>query len=156
MRRSKRWHWYPCRQGDIQKGQAAPTKPAGRQAARQIASGSPGASAAPAPGTASRPAALSPMGDIGRHRPGRHVLAADRVITRCITRSMSVPGATIRPMPSDLERLPARVPAAAPGAGPAMLAAELLGRVRAELPAISELGEREQVLVSAWLTGLRS
>jgi len=69
---------------------------------------------------------------------------------------MSVPGATIRPMPSDLERLPARVPAAAPGAGPAMLAAELLGRVRAELPAISELGEREQVLVSAWLTGLRS
>ena len=37
-----------------------------------------------------------------------------------------------------------------------MLAGELLGRVRAELPAIGELGEREQVLVSAWLTGLRS
>ena len=37
-----------------------------------------------------------------------------------------------------------------------MLAAELLGRVRAELPVVGELGEREQVLVSAWLTGLRS
>ena len=37
-----------------------------------------------------------------------------------------------------------------------MLAAELLGRVRAELPTIGELGQREQVLVSAWLTGLRS
>ena len=59
-------------------------------------------------------------------------------------------------MPDDLERLPARVPAAAPDAGRAMLAAELLGRVRAELPAVGELGEREQVLVAAWLTGLRS
>jgi len=28
--------------------------------------------------------------------------------------------------------------------------------VRAELPAVGELGEREQVLVAAWLTGLRS
>ena len=65
---------------------------------------------------------------------------------------MSVPGATIRAMQGDLERLPA----AASGAGPAALAAELLGRVRAELPVIGELGEREQVLVSAWLTGLRS
>ena len=37
-----------------------------------------------------------------------------------------------------------------------MLAAELLGRVRAELPVVGGLGEREQVLVSAWLTGLRS
>ena len=37
-----------------------------------------------------------------------------------------------------------------------MLAAELLGRIRAELPVIGELGERDQVLVSAWLTGLRS
>ncbi len=49
-----------------------------------------------------------------------------------------------------------RVLPAAPGAGPAVLAAELLGRVRAELPVIGGLGEREQVLVSAWLTGLRS
>ncbi len=69
---------------------------------------------------------------------------------------MSVPGATIRAMPGDLEPLPARVSAAAPGAGPAVLAAELLGRVRAELPVIGEMGEREQVLVSAWLTGLQS
>ena len=38
----------------------------------------------------------------------------------------------------------------------AVLAAELLGRVRAELPAVGKLGEREQVLVAAWLTGLRS
>ena len=53
---------------------------------------------------------------------------------------MSVPAATIRSMPSDLEQLPARVPAAAPGAGPAVLAGELLGRVRAELPAVGELG----------------
>jgi hypothetical protein len=77
------------------------------------------------------------------------------VITRCITRSMSVPGATIRAMPGDLERLPAPVCAAAPGAGPAAVAGELLGRVRAELPVVGELGEREQFLVSAWLTGLR-
>ena len=47
-------------------------------------------------------------------------------------------------------------PCGRPGTGPAVLAAELLGRVRAELPVVGELGEREQVLVSAWLTGLRS
>jgi integrase/recombinase XerD len=41
-------------------------------------------------------------------------------------------------------------------ARPAVLAAELLGRVRAELPVIGGLGERDQVLVAAWLTGLRS
>ena len=52
--------------------------------------------------------------------------------------------------------MPVRVLPAAPGAGPASLAGELLGRVRAELPVISELGGREQVLVAAWLTGLRS
>ena len=80
----------------------------------------------------------------------------ERVITRCITRSMSVPGATIRAMSGDLERRPAAVLAAAPGAGPATVADELLGRMRAELPAVGELGEREQCLVSAWLTGLRS
>ena len=56
-------------------------------------------------------------------------------------------------MAGDLERLPAPVSPAAPGAG---LAAELVGGVRAELPVVGELGEREQVLVSAWLTGLRS
>ena len=69
---------------------------------------------------------------------------------------LSVPAATIRAMPGDLERLPVLLSPAAPGAGPAVLAAELLGRVRAELPVIGELGEPEQVLVSAWLTGLRS
>jgi integrase/recombinase XerD len=69
---------------------------------------------------------------------------------------MTVPGATIRPMPGDLESLPACVLPAPPGAGPALMAAELLDRVRAELPAIGGLGEREQILVSAWLTGLRS
>jgi integrase/recombinase XerD len=37
-----------------------------------------------------------------------------------------------------------------------MLAAELLARMRAELAVIGDLGEREQVLVAAWLTGLRS
>ncbi len=67
-------------------------------------------------------------------------LTGDRVITRCITRPMPVPGATIRAMPGDLERLPAAAAAAAPGAGPALLAAELLGRVRAELPVIGGLG----------------
>jgi hypothetical protein len=63
---------------------------------------------------------------------------------------MSAPAATIRAMPGDLEWLPA------PGAGPAAVAAELTGRIRAELPAIGELGERDQVLVAGWLTGLRS
>jgi site-specific recombinase XerD len=59
-------------------------------------------------------------------------------------------------MAGDLERLPAPLSAAAPGAGPAVVAGELLRRVRAELPMIGGLGEREQVLVAAWLTGLRS
>ena len=53
-------------------------------------------------------------------------------------------------MPGDLERLPE------PGTGPAAVAAELTGRIRAELPVIGTLGERDQVLVAAWLTGLRS
>jgi hypothetical protein len=66
---------------------------------------------------------------------------------------MSVPGVTIQPMPGDLEPLPARVLPAPPGAGPAAVAAEVLGRVRAELPVVGGLGEREQILVSAWLTG---
>jgi integrase/recombinase XerD len=63
---------------------------------------------------------------------------------------MSVPAATIRAMPGDLERLPVS------GGGPAVVAAELLGRVQAELPVIGGLEEPEQVLVAAWLTGLRS
>ena len=75
-------------------------------------------------------------------------LTADRVITRCITRSMSAVAATISAMPGDLERVPV--------SGPAVLAAELLGRIRTELPVIGALEERDQVLVAAWLTGLRS
>lgn len=39
-------------------------------------------------------------------------------------------------MPGDLEPLLV----AAPGAGPALLAGELLGRVRAELPVVGQLG----------------
>lgn len=62
---------------------------------------------------------------------------------------MSVPGAAIRAMLGDLERLPASVSPAGPGAGPAAVAAELLSRVRAELPVVGELGEPEQFLVSA-------
>jgi hypothetical protein len=52
-----------------------------------------------------------------------------------------VPGATIRAMPGDLELLSLRVSAAALAASPSALAAELLGRVRAELPAVGGLGE---------------
>src|SRR5690349_16992523 len=63
---------------------------------------------------------------------------------------MTAPRATIRPMPGDLERLPAS------GTGPAVVAAEMLGRIRAELPVIGGLEERDQILVAAWLTGLRS
>ena len=61
---------------------------------------------------------------------------------------MSAPGATVRAMPGDLERLPAASAAAAPGAGSAVLAAEL--------PVVGGLGVREHVLVAAWLTGPRS
>jgi hypothetical protein len=53
-------------------------------------------------------------------------------------------------MPGELERLPVS------GPGPAAVAAELLGRIRAELPVIGALDEWDQVLVAAWLTGLRS
>ena len=49
--------------------------------------------------------------------------------------------------------MPARVSAVARGAGPAALAAELLGRVRAELPGDRRAGDRNQVLVAARLTG---
>jgi hypothetical protein len=59
-------------------------------------------------------------------------------------------------MAGDLERLPAPISPAAPSAGPAVLAAELPGRFQAELSAVGGLGELDQVLVSAWLTGLRS
>jgi hypothetical protein len=77
------------------------------------------------------------------------------VITRCITRSTLVPGTTIRASEATLN-LCLRPSPAAPGTGPATLTAEPLGRVRAELPVIGHLEEREQVIVSVWLTGLWS
>jgi len=43
-------------------------------------------------------------------------------------------------MPGEYERLPAAASAPAPGVGPAVLAAELLGRMRAELPLIGGWG----------------
>ena len=49
---------------------------------------------------------------------------------------MSVPGATVRAMAGDLELVPAPISATAAASGPAVLAAELLGRVRAELPVL--------------------
>ena len=67
-----------------------------------------------------------------------------------------MPGATIRTIPVDFGRLPVPVSPAAPSAGPAAIAGELVGRARASPPPVGGLGEREQVLVSAWLTGLRS
>ena len=68
--------------------------------------------------------------------PARSFVPANRVITRCVTRSTSVPGATIPAMPGDLQRLPRPVSAAAPGLGPVVLAGELLGWVRAEPPVV--------------------
>jgi HAMP domain-containing protein len=62
-------------------------------------------------------------------------------------------------MAGELERLPKPVSPAASGAGLAVLVGELISRMRAELPVVDELEEleeREQLLVSAWLTGLRS
>jgi hypothetical protein len=58
-------------------------------------------------------------------------------------------------MPGDLEPLPVTVAAAVPGAGTAALAGKLVGRARAELPAVSGLGEREQVPVTAIARHLR-
>ena len=62
----------------------------------------------------------------------------------------------IRAMPGDLEhaRLPAPVSPAAPGTGPAVLAGELLARVRAELPVVGELGERSSSLPAGGHQGL--
>jgi site-specific recombinase XerD len=46
--------------------------------------------------------------------------------------------------------------AAARPAGRAAIAAELLARTRAELPVLTGLGEREELLAAAWLASLRS
>jgi hypothetical protein len=53
---------------------------------------------------------------------------------------MPVPGAAIGTMPGDLEQLPAPVSPSAPGAGPTVFAGELVHRLRAELPVVSEPG----------------
>lgn len=88
---------------------------------------------------------LTADGAVGsRRRTLSQAELAGELITRCTTRPMPVPGATIRTMPRDLERLPAPVSPAASGAGPAAVAGELLGRARAELPAGGGLGEWEQ------------
>ncbi len=54
--------------------------------------------------------------------------------------------------------IPAESPAAAPSpvpAGPAA-AAELIAWVRAELPHLADLGQREELLAAAWLISLRA
>ena len=48
------------------------------------------------------------------------------------------------------------VSAAALGVGPTAVAGELVGRMQAMLSAVGSPGEQEQVLVSVWLTGVRS
>ena len=53
--------------------------------------------------------------------------SAERVITRCITRSMSAPGATVRAVPGELVPLSALVLSAWPGAGRARDAGLLRG-----------------------------
>ena len=48
------------------------------------------------------------------------------------------------------------VPAGDRPPAPAAVAGELLAHVRGELPAVAQLGQREQLLAAAWLTSLRS
>ncbi len=65
---------------------------------------------------------------------------------------MTTPGARPSALPATL------VPAMAdpePGSG-AKVAGELIARVRAELPAVAGLGQREELLAAAWLMSLRS
>ena len=80
---------------------------------------------------------------------------------------LSVPAATIRGMAGDQETVTAAVAVAAGGdlvpragarpPGPVAIAAELLARTRAELPVLAGLGgEREELLVAAWLASLRA
>ena len=59
-------------------------------------------------------------------------------------------------MPGDLERQPAPVSQPCSARAAQCLWASWWAEVRAELPVVGGLGEREQLLVSAWLTGLRS
>ena len=59
-------------------------------------------------------------------------------------------------MPGDLERLPAYVAVAAPGAGQRRWRPSCSAGCGPSCPRSASSGEREQVLVAAWLTGLRS
>ena len=61
---------------------------------------------------------------------------------------MTVPSATIRAMPGDLERLPATASATVPGAGRAAMAAELLAGCGQSSQRSASWGSGEQVLVS--------
>jgi hypothetical protein len=76
------------------------------------------------------------------YEPGERV-QEERVITCCTTRPVSVPGTTIRAMPGDPGRLPHPSPRPRPARAQRAVAGELLGRVRAELPAGGGLGKRE-------------
>ena len=90
---------------------------------------------------------------------------ADRVITRYHL-VLSVPAATIRGMAGDQEMVTAAAAVASGGdlmprasarpSSSAAIAAELLARTRAELPALAGLGEREELLAAAWLASLRA
>ena len=66
-----------------------------------------------------------------------------------------MPGATIRALAGDLERLPALVSPAVPGPGLAVLAGELLGRVLAELPGVGGLVGGGLVTIAGLAVGLR-
>jgi hypothetical protein len=59
-------------------------------------------------------------------------------------------------MISDQELALATAAPAGIGTGPGAVAAELLGLIRAELPVVTAMGEREQLLASASLASLRS
>ena len=59
-------------------------------------------------------------------------------------------------MISNRELVPAAAARAGIGTGREAVAAELLTRARAELPAVTAIGQREQLLAAAWLASLRS
>src|SRR5215469_13928578 len=86
----------------------------------------------------------------------RRVAAETRDIDNPVYHPADVGARRCHPaMSGDLEPLPARLAGRA-GRGPGGAGGRAAGPVRAELPVIGRAGEREQVLVSAWLTGLRS
>ena len=84
----------------------------------------------------------------------------DRERRRAGDRRLSAAAATIPRMPAEhpAALIPAESPAPALSpvpAGPAA-AAELIARVRAKLPHLADLGQREELLASAWLMRLRA